>query len=74
MPHQLRSFEGGELRSKSAATGAFLPDRSKATVILTGDFSPDGGGIGTPTNGEVMGERNMAHIEHVLQQGEGIHR
>ena len=73
VPHQAGRHEGGGLAAQGTAAGPLLPEGRKTLGPKTGEFGLDRRSVFAPTHGAVVGEGHVAHIEHVLQQGERIH-
>jgi hypothetical protein len=61
------------LRAELPPTGPLLPKGIKSVFSLSSDRGQHRRGIVSIADGLVVGERNMAHVEHVLQQGHRIH-
>ena len=74
MPHQLRRLESGRLSSQFSLAWPLLPESIKPIGSFPGDRGPDGTGIAPLSHGAVVGEGNVADIQHVLQQCHRIHR
>ena len=74
VPHQARRLKGGELAAQAPPARALGPRSSEPLRPETGQLSYHWSGVLALTHRAVVGEGHMAHIEHVLQQGEGIHR
>ncbi len=73
MPHQLRGMKGGGLGAEFAPTRPLLPVGREAAGVFPRDGSFHRRGVLPFADGLVVGEGNVAHIQHVLQQGDGVH-
>ena len=60
--------------SEFAPTRPLLPVGREAVGVFPRDGSFHRRGVLPFADGLVVGEGNVAHIQHVLQQGHGIHR
>ena len=74
MPHQLGGSKAGGLGAELAPARSLLPERIEAIGVFPGDFGFNRGCVLPLANGFVVGEGNVTDVEHVFQQGNGIHR
>ena len=74
VPHQSRGDKGGELAAQFSPAWTLRPGDAEARRIGGCELGLHRCGVLALTHRAVVGEGHMAHIEHVLQQGEGIHR
>ena len=73
MPHQLRCQEGGGLGAELAPPWPLLPVSPEAAGVFLRDRGLHRCCVVPLANGFVVGEGHVAHIQHVLQQGDGVH-
>ena len=74
VPHQARGREGGVLAAELSPPRSLLPQPREAAGAEGGELQLHRAGVVAATDCGVVGEGHVAHIEHVLQQREGIHR
>ena len=74
LPNFPRRGPSGQETLKPAASEALGPSGGEPLRPETGQLRHHRSGVLALTHRAVVGEGHMAHIEHVLQQGEGIHR
>ena len=73
MPHQLGGLKTCGLGTELSTTGTLLPKRVKAVFSFSGDRGQNRRCIASIADGLVVCEWNMAHVQHVFQQGHRIH-
>ena len=73
MPHQLRGMKAGGLGAELAPTRPFVPVGRETLGVFPCDRGLHGRSVLPFANGLVVGEGNVAHIQHVLQQLSLIH-
>ena len=74
MPHQAWSQEAGVLAAELSPPRALFPEAAKALAIEGRQGEVDRRGVLPASDRGVVGKWNVAGIQHVLQQGQGIHR
>ena len=74
VPHQGRGDKGGVLAAETPLPGALFPEHRETLRPARAQLGPHRCRIAALPDGAVVGEIDVADVEHVLQQGECVHR